>query len=355
VVSIVDRSGTILLRSLRISPDPGLLTQLLTPFSHLPKEKVHMVYEAGCFGFWLAQKLQKMGYSAIVTPPTMIPVQSGNKIKTDKRDSQKLALYLSKGLLKGVYIPEREVLFDREWTRTREQLVKHRATIEHQIKSKLLLHGDLHDYSHHGAWSLAWIRKLRSGIKGSPLAPIVEVLLNARQALVEQIQGMNKKICFLSKEKRYQNQIVLLTSVPGIGRLSALKFILELGNQIDRFKNGDSFVANIGLTPSEYSSGPHVRQGKITRSGNKRLRSLLVEASWLFIRKNQKMYERYEEIKKRRGSKKAIVGTARRLAQILRRIILDNQPYQEKMFKNEVKEKFKRRVIHKISSVSDEQ
>lgn len=70
--------------------------------------KIHAVYEAGYFGYWLYDRLQAYGASCIVTPPSLIPLESGNRVKTDRIDSRKLAILCSKGLLKQVAVPTEE-------------------------------------------------------------------------------------------------------------------------------------------------------------------------------------------------------------------------------------------------------
>ena len=67
---------------------------------------IEVVYEAGCFGYWLRDRLVEFGAQCIVTPPSLIPQESGNRVKTDKRDSRKLALLLAKGMLKQAYLSE---------------------------------------------------------------------------------------------------------------------------------------------------------------------------------------------------------------------------------------------------------
>lgn len=94
-----------------------------------------------------------------------------------------------------------------------------------------------------------------------------------------------------------------------------------------RFKSSDKLAAYIGLTPSEFSSGQYVRQGKITHCDNTRVRACLVESSWILIAKDPFMRKRYQELKNRKGGKKAIVAIARMLIIRVRRILLDNEPY----------------------------
>ena len=66
---------------------------------------IQVVYEAGCFGFWLHDHLIEHGVECLVTPPNLVPEESGNRVKTDRKDSRKLAHLLAKGLLKRIFVP----------------------------------------------------------------------------------------------------------------------------------------------------------------------------------------------------------------------------------------------------------
>ena len=97
---------------------------------------------------------------------------------------------------------------------------------------------------------------------------------------------------------------------------------------ITRFSTADELAAYLGLTPSQYSSGEHIRMGHITHAGNSRLRTTLVESSWLLIRKDPEMARKYERVKHKRGGKRAIVAVARNLSGRIRRVLLDHVPYE---------------------------
>jgi transposase len=106
-----------------------------------------------------------------------------------------------------------------------------------------------------------------------------------------------------------------------------MEILVEL-QEITRFKTADELAAYLGLTPSQYSSGEHVRMGHITHAGNDRVRTTLVESSWILIGKDPSMRRKYENLKHRRGGKKAIVAIARVLSACLRRMLLDQVPYE---------------------------
>jgi transposase len=118
-----------------------------------------------------------------------------------------------------------------------------------------------------------------------------------------------------------------LQSIPGVGLISAMELLLELQDG-SRFRRAEQLAAYVGLTPSQYSSADKVRMGRITRIGKNTLRSLLVEASWTLIRKDQAMREKYTRIKIRSGGKRAIVAIARTLLLRMIRMLLDKQTYE---------------------------
>ena len=96
----------------------------------------------------------------------------------------------------------------------------------------------------------------------------------------------------------------LLESIPGIGTLSAMEILVEI-QDITRFKTADELAANFGLTPSQYSSGEHIRMGHITHAGNSQVRTTLVESSWTLIAKDPEMERKYQRIKKKERRQKS--------------------------------------------------
>lgn len=326
VVSIVSE-GEFLRESVSIPSGTKHLLRMIEPYSHLPRHQVHFVYEAGCFGFWLCHELTLEGYDCIVTPPSLVPVESGNRVKTDKRDSKKLAMYLCKGLLKSIHIPAAEDLADRELTRSRGQLVSHRADVERQIKSKLLLFG----YSwppHHGVWTEKFIGAVKGIIADAPIKTVVESLLRIRENIVKEIKVIEEEIEKLSEKGKYAQEVKLLKGIHGIGNLTAMILLLELGKDLSRFNNSRQFCAYLGLTPSEYSSGENIRRGNITHAGNERIRSVLIESSWILIRRDKHLLAVYERLRARCGGKRAIVAIARRLACRIRQMLLHREEYR---------------------------
>lgn len=284
---------------------------------------IKVAYEAGPCGFSLYDRLTENGIEALVVPPSLIPIESGNRVKTDRRDSSKLAELLDRKMLKRVHVLSEEQRRDRELLRTRRQLVNHRSSVMRQIKSKLLFH-DIKAPSGDRI-TQRYLKQLRTATEGV-LQASFEVLINTCEFLTEQINKINREIAELAKSPEYSERMKLLQSIPGIGHLTAMEILVEL-QDVERFNSAKEIASYIGLTPSEYSTGQYVRQGRITSCGNKRIRSALVESSWILISRDLEMRARYMRIKAKRGGKRAIVAIARSLIIRIRKVLLSGQPY----------------------------
>ena len=141
---------------------PGQYQSLKKLFERYKGCRMKVAYEAGPFGFWLSDKLVEDGIEALVVPPSLIPVESGNRVKTDKRDSRKLARLLESNMLKRVYVLTPEEREHRDLLRTRRQIVDHRNDVARQIKSKLLFYGIASPFTTSTRWSLKYVEWLKT-------------------------------------------------------------------------------------------------------------------------------------------------------------------------------------------------
>ncbi len=242
-------------------------------------------------------RLQADRIEVLVVPPSLIPVESGNKVKTDRRDSRKLARLLEGNLLKRVHVLTEQERAHRELLRTRRQLIQHRSDVARQIKSKLLFYSIRAPFPAQQQWtgpSLRWVKGLHweeACVKVS-----LDILLRLYEELTVHVKALELRIKTLAATAPYKERVRLLRTAPGIGLLSAMEMLTEL-QDMSRFDSPQHLASYLGLTPSEYSSGPRVRQGRITRCGNKRVRSCLVESAWIVIGKDPQMRQRYLRIK----------------------------------------------------------
>jgi transposase len=164
-----------------------------------------------------------------------------------------------------------------------------------------------------GRWTQLYFEALRRVRFGNHwMQESFNRLLEQYKFLSAQIDKQTKLLRELSETAQYRKRVEILQSIPGIGVISAMDMLLEL-QEVSRFRRAEQLAAYVGLTPSQYSSADKVRLGRITGIGKNTLRSILVEASWILISKDQTMRERYDRIKIRSGGKRAIVAIARNL------------------------------------------
>lgn len=303
----------------------AILKHLLINYSGA--RKLRCVYEAGFSGFWLCRQLRADGYSCMVTPPSLTP-QSGSKVKTDKRDAQKLAFYLSANLLKSVWLPPKDIESDRRIVRRRAQVVRNKKRAKHQILSFLKLHGFERPESIKTNWSqkhLAWLESLEFEEESDNFT--FKDLLKHYYRLDKDLTEVTQYLRKLAQGQKYAKNFKLLTALRGVGLVTAMTFILEIFD-FGRFQTSDQFSSYLGMTPSQYSTGEHVRLGHITRYGNAELRRVLVESAWTVIRHDPHLRNKYDRLRARgNNGKKAIVAVARSLAVRLRYCLLNQQEY----------------------------
>lgn len=300
------------------------LQHLLEPYKGCAA--ITAVYEAGYFGFWLHDRLETFGVRCLVTPPSLIPLEVGNKVKTDRRDSRKLARLLSSGLLKEVWVPSPEELAHRQVVRRRRQLIGDRVRTQNRIKAELRFFG-IEIASPRGHWSQRFVENL-SRVKPEDhwLAESFHRLLEQYEFLTGQILKQTKLIEELSRTELYKERVALLRTVPGIGLLAAMELLVEL-QDVSRFRRAEELSAYVGLTPAQYSSGEHVRLGRITCTGKSALRGTLIEVSWRLVARDTLARQKYDELKARSGAKRAVVAIARTTLLRTRRMLLDRVPY----------------------------
>ncbi len=305
----------------------GSFVELQKVLVHWPAETVMVVYEAGFSGFWLYDLVRASGARCMVIPPSRIPVESGNRIKTDRIDSAKLAALAASDQLTGVWVPGTIQRQERETLRERRRIIRQMGQSQRQIKAQLHCYG-LSLPSRAGRWSKVYEASLWQVRFSSEYMQLsFERLLHRYQFLRDQLAEQTALVRGLARSEGYRQKVLWLTSLPGIGVLTAMEVLTELG-EIRRFSTAEQLAAYVGLTPSEYSSGAHVRRGHITRCGKSALRARLVESSWVAIRYDVELAAIYQRIRSRQGGKRAIIAVARRLLLRIRRVWLEERPYK---------------------------
>ena len=295
-----------------------------------PECRIKVMYEAGFRGFSLHDQLVADGWECIVTPPHTVTEEKCQRKKNDKIDCRRLAKNLENNDYRSCFVPDKELREDRQISRLYGQVQGDIVRVSNRIRKTLEFH-DLDHYFPPGRWSQKQYREVKQKLDSinisSSLQSSFTILYSELTHLRDLKKNLLQELRKLAKKERYKESVKLLRSVPGIGPLTSIRLMLEWGN-VDRFKRKEEFAGFLGLTPSEYSSGEQERKGHITRQGCRWVRAWLVESSWIAVKRDPALLEKYQNVYKHCGSKKkAIVAVARKLALRLRALLLTRQEY----------------------------
>lgn len=301
----------------------GLINYCLKFF---PKARIFSAYEAGFCGFHLHRELIKNGINNIVVHASSIEIASRDRVKTDKRDSLKIATQLSVGRLKGIYVPSIQREAYRFVSRLREKLIRDRTRVGVQIKSFLNLNGLVvsQDTKRVSGKFINDILKLPDQ---SEVIFYLQTMARRWLEVEKEIKAIGKKLELQALSEPELERIY--RSAPGIGSVISRVLINEL-EDMSQFKNEKVLFSYTGLTPQEYSSGEHTRQGHISRQGKPVLRKILVQAAWTAIKKDDHLKAVFERISHKAGKKRAIIAIARRLIGQVRACLQKKEEYQYK-------------------------
>jgi transposase len=272
VVAGVLDAGSGELRSLRAPTLPAEMVEWLQRFAG----PVRVAYEAGPTGYGLARACLAAGIACTVAAPSKIPRAPGDRVKTDRRDAERLARLLRLGELVAVRVPEPHEEAARDLVRAREDARGELMRSRHRLSKLLLRHGLVYDAS---AWTLAhdaWLRRQR--FEHRPLALAFDESYAAMLQTKTRRDALDRAIVELAAEPPFAEVVGRLCCLRGVSTLTALALTVELGDWT-RFRP-QSLGPFLGLTPSEDSSGERRRLGAITKTGNSHARRLLVEAAW---------------------------------------------------------------------------
>jgi transposase len=285
-------------------------------------------YEAGFSGFWIQEELTRLGIKTVIYHASDIPTSDKEKRqKTDQRDSLKIAKALRKGDCEPIFIPDQEQQELRRLVRHRANLVKDRQRVMHRIKGHLQFVGIHPDPSAcYQQWSgkyLQWLADQAKQREDLTLGSMLNVLKDMRRHELDVL----KQLRLLSQTKPFQPAMKLLLSVPGVGIVSSLVILSEIGVDFNRFTTFDCLCAYCGLMPDTKSSGDSERVGDITNRGNRRLRTTLIECAWVAIKHDRELGLYYNTCKNRMAGQKAIVKVARKLLNRIRRVMIYKEAY----------------------------
>jgi transposase len=237
-------------------------------------------YEAGPCGYWLYRYLTGKGFSCLVVAPSLIPKMPGDRVKTDRRDALQLARLLRSGDLTPVYVPCPDDEAVRDVSRAREAAMQTLKAAKFRLKAFLLRH-DIR-YTGCANWRPAHVRWLAEVVCPSPAQQIVfQEYLHAVTEQHERLLRLETELRALVQHWRLAPVVTAVQALRGVQFTVAVTVVSELGD-LTRFDSPRQLMRYVGLTPSEYSSGPHRRLGGITKAGNTHARRALVEGAWAY-------------------------------------------------------------------------
>ncbi len=309
-------------------PKPEVLVGYLR--KNFPGARYLCVYEAGYFGFWIHEALRQQGVECLVTHPADVPTKDKERRnRNDTVDARKLARSLRNGELTALYVPERKALEDRSLVRMRMTMVKKQTRCKNQIKGLLSFYGYVTPDELAGShWSRRFINWLESlefqyGSGKQTLQALLEELKHLRQSIAQ----LTRQIRALAQQEPYRTQVLYLKSIPGISTFTAMVLLTEMVD-INRFKGLDHLANFVGLVPGEDSSGEQERNTGISRRRNAYLRALLIECSWIAVRKDPALLMAFGKLTQRMPKNRAIVRIARKLLNRIRYVLKNQESYE---------------------------
>ncbi len=275
-----------------------------------PGYEVLVGYEAGPTGYGLCKSLQGHGYHCVIMAPTTIQKAPGERIKTDRRDAKMRAMALATDAYKSVYLLDDEDQATREFTRARNTLKGHLKKAKQQLLSFLLRVGRAYPDSGNN-WTQKYMKWVESLECNDPM------LQYAFQTYLQEIKDLEVKIDMMdtmrediSNQERYKDKVDKLVCCTGIETSTAWALVGEVGD-FSRFPSAREFSSYIGLCPGQVSSGKHMHYTGITKTGNSRVRTLLVEAT-KGIKRSNPYHKSWSITSRQQGQSPEIIAYADR-------------------------------------------
>lgn len=287
-----------------------------------------VTYETGPTGFSLARKLEEARIPVIVAAASRIPRSVTAGAKCDRLDCIKLADFAAKGMLKPIAVPTAQEEARRSLLRRRHTLVDSVRRSKQRIKSMLLFLG-LPEPLEVTNWSSKASEALLE-LSMEPMARLtMESYLRELSFQQSELRMVESQLKEMVKSAELCQSVAYLQSVPGVGPTVATSFAMEMFRPT-RFKRSEEVASYLGLAPVVRHSGGRTPSGRLVPVGQTRLRSLLIEAAWMWKAKDAAAADLYSRLLAKTGiAQKAIAAVARRLAIILWRLLVEQRPYRK--------------------------
>lgn len=248
-----------------------------------PAKGLRVCYEAGPHGYGLYWQLTKLGVHCDVIAPTLVPVKSGDRVKTNRRDAEKLARCYRSGDLTAVWVPDAAHEALRDLVRAREAAKKDQLRARHRL-GKFLLRRGLRAAAGVRSWTaghLRWVKTLRFE-QAAQEAAFLDYLHEVEHA-AERVARLELAIdqAVEAAPAHMRALIAGLQALRGIKQISAATIVAEVGPP-SRFTRPKQLMGYSGMVSSEDSTGSSVHRGAITKTGNAHLRRIVGQAAWAY-------------------------------------------------------------------------
>jgi transposase len=278
-VAVADRGEV---RSVGVIPNrPEAIRKLVRKLG--PAKDLKVCYEAGPCGYVLYWQLAELGVACDVVAPSLIPTKAGDRVKTDRRDAEKLARCHRNGDLTAVWVPDAEHEALRDLVRARLVAKEDQRRARHRLRTLLLRHG-IRKPDGMTAWKRfhrVWLNQLR--FEQSALQLAFEDYLAEVDHAAERVARLEGAIdaAVEAAPEKLRDLIGALQCLRGVARVTAAIIAVEAGD-LSRFQSAPELMSYAGAVPSERSSGGKTSRGSITKAGNGHLRRVMVEAAWAY-------------------------------------------------------------------------
>jgi transposase len=310
-------------------------------------------YEASGAGYVLQRAMKEWSYSCEVVAPSLIPKRAGDRRKTDVRDAVDLARHYRSGDLVTVHIPTESEERVRDLVRCREAMQRNLLRARHQVTKFLARRGLV--YREGARWHtkhMSWLSKLRkSELLEAQDHFVFDEYLSHLEYVESRRDALDAAIETAAQLPQYKSRVDRLLSFHGINIHTAMVLLTEVGD-FQRFKSPRDLMGFLGLVPREFSSGERERRGSITKTGNSRVRHVLVQAAWNQSRRpgnvgyalkkrregqpahvvahamkaRTRLYQRFAKLMARKGAPIAAVAVAREMSGFIWAVMRDDIP-----------------------------
>ena len=278
------------------------------------------VMEAGSTCYPVYDALIERGIKPKVAHPLYLKSYSGLK-KTDKVDARRMALMLKAGIIPEAHIPSVEVREARELVKQHASIVQHRTMEICKAKALLLRHRIKYPSNLFGK-KADWfeLTEYPAGVK---------LLLSQAYKSVQFLSEQKKQVDRVIENRAKLNpDAVILHSIPGIGWYGAFLLAVYI-DDAERFGSCEQLVSYAGLAPTIHQSGKTLHMGRISKLGRPEIRGLLGQCAWVAVGTKNRFRKKYLKVKRKRGTKKAIVAVARKMLVTAYYLLKKREQYKE--------------------------